>query len=308
MRVILNDIGQSHPDYGVLNMLAHEITLRVGGGSALQDRFPLLVRDAIDFVLDPVRTARTRVIELDNVEKTFIGLKLEHFVRDMLDAPKGLRDLKIAGLDVDIKNTIGNNWSIPQETYSNSEPCLLMAVNDSRYTCSLGLIIAKLDYLHGGAGNRDTKRGVSQHGFKNILWLVQEQPFPGSRFAGLDMDRFRELRKIRDGNSRAAQFWRENIGRRVHRSVMQSLLFDQYDYMKRLRANGGAPDTLRYEGIAILVGTFLKARNMAARLGHPNLGSNEVIGLKAQNSSEFWMMVNEGYIDQSAQSGLNGFT
>jgi len=62
------------------------------------------------------------VNELDNVEKTFIGLKLEHFMRDMLDVPKGLRDLKIAGLDVGIKNTVGGNWSFPLETYRSSEP------------------------------------------------------------------------------------------------------------------------------------------------------------------------------------------
>ena len=212
---------------------------------ALLGRFPELVREAVDFVLDPVRTARTTVRELDNVEKTFIGLKLEHFVRDMLDVPKGLRDLRICDIDVDIKNTVRQNWSIPQETYRSSEPCLLMSIDDVRFTCSLGLIIAKLAYLHGGQGNRDTKRGISAAGLRNILWLIKDGPFRPSRFYGLDMDRFRHLRQtIRGGNERAAQFWRENLRRVVHRDVMQALLFDQYDPMKRLRANGGAPDLL----------------------------------------------------------------
>lgn len=249
---------------------------------ALRELFPLLVRDAVDFVLDPVRTARTRVAELDNVEKTFIGLKLEHFVRDMLDVPKGVRDLVLRGMDVDIKNTVGNNWSIPQETYRNSEPCLLMAVNDGESTCSLGLIVAKLEYLHGGTGNRDTKRGVSASGFENILWLVAECPFPSSRFSGLDMARFRDLRRNFRGNERAAQFFRENLGRPVHRDVMRALLFDQDDFMKRLRTNGGAPDILEPEGISILIGVRNGDKETAQALGLGNLRKDEIVGVRTR--------------------------
>lgn len=263
-------------------MLKGEIAARCGGMDALRELFPLLVRDAVDFVLDPVRTARTRVAELDNVEKTFIGLKLEHFVRDMLDVPKGVRDLILGGMDVDIKNTVGNNWSIPQETYRNSEPCLLMMVNDAQSTCSLGLFIAKPEYLHGGTGNRDTKRGVSSCGFDSILWLIPNAPFPSSRFSGLDMVRFRELRRNFRGNQRAAQFFRENLGCPVHRDVMQALLFDQDDFMKRLRANGGAPDILEQEGIAILIGTRIEDKEAARAQGVGDLRKDEIVGVRTR--------------------------
>ena len=261
------------------------------------ERFPTLVRDAVDFVLDPVRTARTRVAELDNVEKTFIGLKLEHFVRDMLDVPKGLRDLVVNGIDVDIKNTVQSNWSIPQETYRHSEPCLLMAVNDAKFTCSLGLIVAKPDYLHKGKGNRDTKKGVSAEGFKHIYWLVAEEPFRQSRFAGIDMARFRELRTgIKSGKERAAQFSRENLFRTVHRDVVHALLYDQYDYMKRIRANGGAPDILGHENIAILIGTFTKDRALADQFGIPDLLPDEVVAVKARTQIEWQALKDNGEI------------
>ncbi len=125
MRAIQTQVTEEHPDYLFLSALRDEIVTRAGGIEELTARFPKIVRDAIDFVLDSVRTAQTRLCELDNVEKTFIGLKLEHFIRDLVDMPKGLRDLEINGIDVDIKNTVGGNWSIPQETYRNSEPCLL---------------------------------------------------------------------------------------------------------------------------------------------------------------------------------------
>lgn len=277
-------------------MLRDAIGARVGGSDVLTSRFPELVRDAVDAVLDPVQTARTRLHELDNVEKTFVGLKLEHMVRDFLDVPKGLRDLKINGTDVDIKNTVQDNWSIPQETYRNSEPCLLMAVDEEKHKCFLGLIIAKPEYLHKGKGNRDTKKGVSSAGFKNILWLVKDEPFRQSRFIGLDMDRFRELRKMSGGKERAAQFWRENLRTVLHRDVMHALLFDQYDYMKRLRANGGAPDILKNERTAILIGTYNNERTIAADLGIPDLKRDEVVGVKATTPQEENILRSAGLI------------
>jgi hypothetical protein len=301
MRSHLSRVESTHPDYKLLKMLGDEIARLAGGLSALEERFPLLVRDAIDFLLDPVRTARTKVWELDNVEKTFIGLKLEHFVRDMLDAPKGMRDLVILGIDVDVKNTIGNNWSIPQETYLNSEPCLLMSINDAKNTCSLGLIVAKIEYLHGGAGNRDTKRGVSTFGFENILWLVAEAPFPKSKFHGIDMDRFRQIRKIKTGNDRAYTFFKENLFRIVSRDVAQALLYDQYDFMKRLRANGGAPDRLRLEGIAIVIGTFSKDRLIANRLGVGRLKSDEIVSVFPRTMEEYFYLMTCGVIDCSVE-------
>ncbi len=301
MKSHLSTVDETHPDFDVLSLIESEVVNRSGGRDRLALQFPLLVRDAVDFLLDSVRTARTRVTELDNVEKTFIGLKLEHFVRDMLDVPKGLRDLVVNGVDVDIKNTVNTNWSIPQETYRSSEPCLLMAVNDADYTCSLGLMVARPEYLHQGQGNRDTKKGVSAQGVKHIKWLIAEAPFPASRFAGLDMDRFRDLRKgIRGGNDRAAQFFRENLFRVVHRDVVHALLFDQYDYMKRIRANGGAPDALSLEGIAILIGTYQKDRQLAARLGIPGLGRDEVVGVKARDHAEWRVLRDAGEIATSA--------
>lgn len=289
-------VEPGHPDYAALFPIRDEIVRRLGSMTEMESRFPLLVRDAVDFVLDPVRTARTSIKELDNVEKTFIGLKLEHFVRDMLDAPKRLRDLELCGKDVDIKNTVQNNWSIPQETYRASEPCLLMAVDEAKHTCFLGLIVAKPVYLHSGLGNRDTKKGVSSEGFKNILWLLKDHGFPPSKYQGLNMERFRELRKSLEGSARAAQFFRENLRRVVHRDVVQGLLFDQYDYMKRIRANGGAPDVLRNEEIAILIGTYLKDRKLANNLGIVGLKSDEVVGVKAASDAERRIMREAGVI------------
>ena len=297
MKSHLSIVNELHPDFPLLDKIEREIVTRCGGRANLDQIFPRLVRDAVDFVLDPVGTARTRVDDLDNVEKTFIGLKLEHYVRDMLDVPKGLRDLEIDGIDVDIKNTVRKNWSIPQETYRNEEPCLLMAVNDEKFTCSLGLIVSKLEYLHKGRGNRDTKKGVRAAGFKHIRWLIADKPFPQSRFAGLDMGRFRELREtIRIGNNRAADFFRENLFKVIHRDVAEALLFDQKDPMKRLRAKGGAPDSLGYENIAILIGTYKKDRVLASKFGIPNLERDAIVAVEPRDQAEWQALKDAGDI------------
>lgn len=89
MKMLPSNIAPGHPDYDELARIRDGIFDIAGGEALVQAAFPQAVRDAIDFVLDPIRTGRTELGELDNVEKTFVGLKIEHYVRDFLGAPKG---------------------------------------------------------------------------------------------------------------------------------------------------------------------------------------------------------------------------
>jgi hypothetical protein len=275
-------VAPGHPDFETLDKIRSGILTRVGGEKALANTLPLLIRDALDFVIDPVRTARTRVIDLDNVEKTFIGLKVEHYLRDLLDVPKGLRDLVIDGLDVDVKNTVGSTWMIPPETYRTEDPCLLIATAEQDGQCSLGLMLARDAYLN--KENRDHKRGVGAEGRRNILWIVKDVAFPPSRWDGIDMARFRELRRVNPGAARAASFFRENLRRPIHRSIVQSLLFDQEDYMKRLRGNGGARDLLKPDGIALLSGQYDSA--LITALSLPVTARDEFVSVKPDTDEQ----------------------
>ena len=92
------------------------------------------------------------------------------------------------------------------------------------------------------------------------------------------MDRFRELRSMDPGAVRAATFFQENLNKRVHRSVIQSLLWDQADYMKRLRENGGARDILRPLGIVLLGGRF--DSDEASQLGLAPIGKDEMMAVR----------------------------
>ncbi len=272
-------IGPDHPDFELLSRLAASVSLASGGQNRLLKEMPRLLQEAIDFVVDPVLTARTTIAELDNVEKTFIGLKVEHYLRDFLGFPKGLRDLNIDGIDVDVKNTVSSTWMIPPETFRNEEPCLLIAIADADKQFWLGLIVAKNEYLGSAAGNRDAKRQITSFGRSNILWLAECVSLPDSSWVGIDMARFRDLRKLKGGRARAAQFFRENLGTIVHRNVLQALLFEQKDFLKRLRKNGGARDILIAEDIIILSGIY--DRNEAIRHGFPLLTADEFVAVRS---------------------------
>jgi hypothetical protein len=291
MRVIPSIIAAGHQDFDALDKIRHAIMSRVGGPEKLATRFPLLIREAIDFVLDPVRTARTRMAELDNVEKTFVGLKIEHYVRDMLDVPKGLRDLVIDGMDVDVKNTTQDTWMIPQETYRPEDPVLVIASEESTHRCWLGLLMARDVYLN--KPNNDKKRSVSSKAFQNIMWLIEGAPYPQSHWAKIDMDRFREIKKINGGKKRAIAFFSENIGLPVHRDVIQSLLL-QHDYMKRIRRNGGARDVLKTRGIALLSGIY--DAGLIHELGLPVIDREETIAVKPCTAVEETLMRSKGVI------------
>ena len=255
-------IDKDHPDYSMLSKIRDGIYAAAGGAVRLHAELPSLLKEAVDFVLDPAKTGRTSIADLDKVEKTFIGLKVEHFLRDKLGAPKGLRrDLQIDGQDVDIKNTIGTTWMIPPETYQNEEPCLLIATAKFDGRCWLGILLARENYL--GAKNRDGKKSVTAEGKRNILWLVEDAPYPASAWAEIDMARFRELRQIKGGKKRAAQFFRENLGKKIDRSIVElnrvfRNTFAIVDGIVGMEGNGPIQGASKQAGV-LVIGRDLRA-------------------------------------------------
>lgn len=274
---------ETHPDYADLSKIARVIVERAGGRDRLETEFPLMIREVIDSIIDAPRTGRTCFEDLVNVEKTFIGLKLEHVLRDLIDVPSGLRDLVIDEMDVDVKNTVRDTWTIPLETYRDEEPCILIRSNEALLQCWLGVIFARDAYLNPGT-NRDRKRSISAAGRHNILWILDGVSYPSGHWKGIDTQRFRELREIRGGTKRASAFLRENLGKKVHRSVIEALLYDQRDYMKRIRGNGGARDVLGPEGIAVLSGTY--DSDLARQLGHGVLLADEVLAVRPETKEQ----------------------
>lgn len=292
MRTIrASTIDQGHPDYIIIQHVAAAILQRAGGADRLRAEFPRLIRRAIDEVIDTPRTKRLKLAQLEKTEKTYIGTKIEILLRDFLDLPKGILDLNVDGMDVDIKNTVTGNWMIPDE--ASGKPCILVASDDIKARCYLGIIVAHPYYLTAGA-NKDNKRSISAAGMSHIRWLLHDYPYPPNFWEDVPVEIAQYIMLGRSGNERLIRLFTSLPDRIIHRDIVHGVA-RQKDYMKRLRRNGGARDILAANGIAILSGAYDSA--IVQRLGLPPIASDEVISYKAANTVEFEYLRKIGCID-----------
>jgi restriction endonuclease NaeI len=272
-------VGTGHRDHNLLTALADEIRKRAGGQKALERAFPAMLRDCIDDVIMTPKTGRRSYDELEKTEKTYIGTRVEIELRALLGVPKGKLDTFILGQDVDVKNTMGNNWMIPTEAIDH--PCILVAADENRAVCFLGLIVARLDYLTTGA-NKDAKRTVSAAGFANILWLLNEHPYPSNFWRTVPEDAIKNIFSQTSGNRRMIQLFREVQNRPIGRDVFEAVA-KQKDFMRRLRDDGesGTRNQLLQEGILLLNGHYDAPK--IAELGLPVCSASEFISYKIGN-------------------------
>ena len=118
----------------------------------------------MDEVIDAPRSKRFTIKEIEKTEKTYIGTKVEILVRNHLNIPKGKTlDLAIDGIEVDIKNTVGNNWMIPLEAIGH--PCILIKLDEETAKCSFGIIVIRQRF---STRSIETKKRRS----KPNAWLV----------------------------------------------------------------------------------------------------------------------------------------
>ncbi|WP_417712786.1 NaeI family type II restriction endonuclease [Pseudophaeobacter arcticus] len=259
-------IAPGHADYDLLTELANEITARAGGALVLEERFPAMLRRCIDDVIMTPKTGRRAYEELEKTEKTYIGTRVEIELRALLRLPRGRLDTEILGRDVDIKNTMGSNWMIPTEAID--QPCLLVAADEARARCYLGLIIARPAYLTTGK-NKDGKGAVSAAGFANILWLLCDHPYPANFWRCQDPDLVADIFSHGTGNARMASLFRLIQNSPIARDVVEAVA-QQKDFMRRIRADKGrgTRDMLEQEGILLLSGQYDSQLIKALELPH----------------------------------------
>lgn len=291
MRAILSSpIAPSSPDYTVVKAIESELLREAGGLANLKQDLPVLIRQAIDEVIDTPRTGRVHASELEKTEKTYIGTKVEILVRSYFHLPKGILDLRIAGYDVDVKNTLGQTWMIPREAVG--KPCILVASDEKKQLCYFGIFVARLDNLTSGM-NQDQKRSVSAAGAATIHWLLVNEPYPPSFWSELGTPKTQAIMRGRTGNERVAALFRQVQRKIVDRDILQAVA-QQKDYMKRLRKNGGARDQLADEGIAVLSGKYDSA--LIAKLGLPPASGDEFISLQAETDEEWDILHTGGHL------------
>lgn len=273
-----------HPDYELLTSIAGEIDRKAGGRETLGSEVPLMLRDCIDALINTPRTGRRDFNELEKVEKTFIGTHVEIVVRRFLRLEKGVLDTVILGHDVDIKFTTGDNWTIPPEAYNH--PCLIIAADEERSLCYMGLIVIRPGLMHGGVGNRDAKRGISTEGFEHILWLLCDHPYPPNFWRTVDSATVERITAARSGNERVSALFEEVQERPISRDVIDATA-RQKDFTRRTRADNGrgTRDKLLEQGILLLTGTTHPA--LIAALGLPFCRRGEYISYTPKNDAEW---------------------
>lgn len=285
-------LDPTHPDFEALSPVVEALYRQAGGPDQLAQQFPILFRTAIDEVIDTARSNRFVLADLEKTEKTYLGTKMEILVRNLLNFPKGrVLDLSVDGIEVDIKNTMGRNWTIPLECQGHI--ALLLRSDEIKAVCDVGLVQVRPDYLNPGQ-NRDQKRTLSAQSLGNIWWLIKAAPYPRNFWQALDLADREAILRVGSASRRIAALFSKLPGRPIHRLQIEGLA-QQRDYMKRIRANGGARDLLRPLGMAILSGLYDHAAIEA--LGFEPISTEEFISVRPSSDHDIAVLRRAGHLD-----------
>lgn len=209
-----------------------------------------VLRDTLDQLYDGQRTGRYRWDQLHKTEKTHCGTLVEINLHREFEFSDGmLLDYRIAGVEVDCKysQTLGG-WMIPPEAHGHL--CLLVWSSDTAAEWSMGIVRTTVDRLNTG-GNRDRKATLNTAGRAAITWLFDHEPLPPNILLQLPRDVVDRVMGMEHGTQRINELFRNALGMRVGRGVVATVA-QQVDYMKRVRARGGARTALKPEGILVL--------------------------------------------------------
>ena len=149
-----------------------------------------------------------------------------------------------------------------------------------------------------GGKNRDGKSTLNEEGRVAIHWLylphlnstnsqlsqLQHLSLQPNILLQLPEITVNGIMQLKHGTQRLNQLFRDATEQRVARGVVATVA-QQDDYMKRIRANGGARGALRPEGIIIL-GQFKSHVAIAKALGVPIPGPGESVSVRVTPSLE----------------------
>jgi hypothetical protein len=241
-----------------------------------------VLRDTLDQLYDGQRTGRYRVDQLHKTEKTHCGTLVEINLHREFEFGDGeTLDYKIAGAEVDCKysQTLGG-WMIPPEAHGHL--CLLVWADDASSRWSMGLVRVTPERLNTG-GNRDRKATLNHAGRDAVTWLFDGAPLPPNVLLQLDLAVVDRIMALNSGQQRINEIFRVAMGRTVGRGVVATL-GQQDDYMKRVRANGGARTALQPEGIVIL-GQYNSHAAIARALGVPVPSGGDSVSVRLAPAS-----------------------
>lgn len=241
-----------------------------------------VLRDTFDQLYDGQRTGRFRWDQLYKTEKTHCGTLVEINLHREFEFEDGtILDYRIAGSEVDCKysQAIGG-WMIPPE--ARDQICVVVSATDSATpTWNMGVVRTSSDHLNLGT-NRDAKATLNMIGRQSIIWIARNAPLPPNVLLQFDPQTIQRIFAPRSGQKRINELFRCALGKVIGRAAVATVA-RQDDYMKRVRANGGARTQLRPEGIIIL-GQFGSHARVARDLGVPVPGRGESVAVRVTSA------------------------
>lgn len=250
------------------------------------ERAAKVFRATFDQLYDGQRTGRYRWDQLFKTEKTHYGTLVEINLRrafdDILDDGQ-LLDYRVGRDELDCKYSFKHGgWMIPPECFD--QLMLVGTANDESSEWGMGIVRASAQNRRDSA-NRDGKSGLNQAGRGDIRWLHWGASLPPNVLLQVDLDAQEAIFRPTSGQQRVNQLFRSVQNRRISRNTVATVA-QQDDFMKRVRANGGARTALAREGIIIPSGDYAAHRAIASELGAIVPEPGEFVSLRIVRASE----------------------
>lgn len=247
-------------------------------GDPSGSRTARVLRETIDQLYNGQRTGHYKWDQLLKTEKTHCGTLVEiNLQREFQFRDGEILDYCISEIEVDCKFSQRlNGWMIPPE--ARGQICMVVWAEDTADPrWSLGLVRTTEERLNTG-GNRDSKATLNNIGRDAIHWLWQRSHMPPNVLLQIDPQVVSSMMALTSGAGRVRELFRVTQKRIVGRAVVATV-GQQKDYMKRVRANGGARSTLRSEGFLVL-GQYLSHVKIATALDLDLPGPGDTISVR----------------------------
>lgn len=159
-----------------IEQLTEAMLKSAGGPSRFKKALPLLLREAIDEVIDAPRTNRSRLDQTEMNERVYLAAKVRVRLRNRLKLPRGkILDIFANGTDVAIQSTIRQTWRIPRAVVGS--PCVLVKADPARSVCSVGAIMIREEVLSPST-SQSGRRMISIAGLAGVRWILKDAPLP----------------------------------------------------------------------------------------------------------------------------------
>ncbi|QDQ11756.1 NaeI family type II restriction endonuclease [Streptomyces spectabilis] len=236
-------------------------------GQPAAEAYTEAIRNSIDYVLDGGRTGRFDLMssEVHPGERASVGAKLEYEILRIFELPKTKPlDTLIAGVPVDIKATVGDNWAIPTEAHCQLCICTQIQLKKSRHRS--WLVRAHRSWLYRGKGNKDQKRGLAVQARDHwSIPLYDWTDLPVNPLRYLTEDQVAQVLAKKPGQvKRMLKMFHFLEGHIIPRNVFLTVGAGMQDPMRRARQ---LRDHAAEEGLTVLCGTWVESRDQAAARG-----------------------------------------